>query len=537
MKKNKIKTHYVVYEEVYAEGRGLSFGKKLLIYMLVLGVLIAGGVMLLRRALRTYELAQPDRVIASYISQSGKTAFYHALLNVYPDAENTYEPIYDIAEELANRYKQNITYTRLVRESTYENPVYLLQSEGENLLKVTLAQTGETVFLGAPVYRVASSELVLSERLAFADYGIVFPAGATVFINERPLTVEAADTESFTLFGDDGSFVACLPASFVTRPEVRAFVGNKEIFPEEGAHFIFDPEDKLRTLVIEAPAGATVRIDGVAVSSVFVTEETESAPDAFGNTVPMRTYTVPTVCGRGAVTVAEDGRALKTETVNEYTSALPHAEEVTIRIPPTAVLYADGVAVQPSGFVTTMKEALLSETAGMRGAPPSHTYTFATLYTVPVFTATDGGVPLVPVRDGDAIAFLPAADDALAEKHAAAVTAFMQSYLYYTTQGYRNTRENLDALQVLVDGTSPLYAALERSYIGYQFASPQSVTVREMRAENFRPLGDGLFTCDVVYKLDLANFVGKTDDENTLRITFRVQNGSPRAVALTQVGK
>ena len=92
MKKNKIKTHYVVYEDVYEERRGLSFGMKLLIYALVLGVLIAGGVMLLRRALSRYEAAQPDRVVESYIATNARSAFYHAILRIYPDDENTYEP-------------------------------------------------------------------------------------------------------------------------------------------------------------------------------------------------------------------------------------------------------------------------------------------------------------------------------------------------------------------------------------------------------------------------------------------------------------
>ena len=537
MKKNKIKTHYVVYEDVYEERRGLSFGMKLLIYALVLGVLIAGGVMLLRRALSRYEAAQPDRVVESYIATNARSAFYHAILRIYPDDENTYEPVYDIASALADRYAGKFTCTRLVRESTVEAPVYLLQSGDENLLKVTLEQTGETVFLGAPVYRVATTELVLSEQLSLTDYGIVFPAEGHAFINGRHVTVEAADTESFTIFGGDGSLISCLPASFFSRPEVRVLVKGKEIFPEEGEHFIFDPENVLRTLYIEAPAEATVRIDGVKVSSLFVTGEKESEPDAFGRTVPMLEYTVPTVSGRGAVTVSQDGVALMTETVNEYTSALPLSKAVTVRIPPTAVLYADGEAVPPAGFVTTMKEALLSETAGLAGAPKSHTYVFARLYSMPTFTATDGGEALVPVRDGDASAFVPVRDEALQTQYTSAATAFMNAYLHYTTQGFRNTRENLDALQVLVDGTAPLHAALERSLIGYQFASPQTVTVREMRAENFRPLGGDLFCCELAYKLEVANFVGKTDDENTLRVTFRLVNGAPLAVALTQVGK
>lgn len=536
-KKNESKSHYAVHEGAYEKPHAFPFGKKLLVYVFVLALLIAVCVMQLRKNLREYEAAQPDSVISSYVTSSAQTAFYHALMNIYPDAENTYEPVYDIAQDLADRYDGKITYTRLVRESTYETPVYLLQCDGENLLKVTLEQTGETVFLGAPVYRVASTELVLSETLAFTDYGIVFPAAASVFVNGHPLTVHAEDAEAFPLFGDGDGFVSCLPASFFSRPTVRAYINGEEIFPEEGKHFVFDPDNTLRTLCITAPAEATVRIDGEKVPSLFVTGEYMSEPDAFGNTVPMLEYTVPTVRGRGAVTVAQDGVALQVETVNDVSSASPLSASATVRIPTTAVLYADGEAVAPADHVTDMHETLLSETAGVRGTPASHTYTFARMYRRPTFTATDGGAELVSVRDGDATVFLPAADASLADKYAAAATAFMQSYLHYTTQGYRNTRENLDALQTLVDGTSPLHVALERSIIGYQFASPQTVTVREMRAENFRPLSASLFCCEIVYKLDLANFVGKTDDENTLRVTFRVVDGVPLAVAITQIGK
>ena len=540
-KKHK-EPRFVVYEEVVEEYHGFSFGKKLLVYALCLALLLAGGILLLRRGLLAYEYAQPEHVVSSYILHNGRRAFYHALMNVYPDAENTYEPVYDIALDLANRYKKDLSYVRLVRESTYENPVYLVQSGGQNLLKLTLEQTGETVFLGAPVYRVSHCALVMHEQLTFTDYGIVFPAEATVFINERPLTVSAADTEAFPVFGGDGSFVACLPASFVSRPEVHVYLGKTELSPKEGEHFVFDPEGKLYTMQITAPKAATVRIDGTHVPSIFVTGEFESAPDALGRTVPMLAYTVPTVQGAGEVTAVQDGALLKTEAARAadgtvLVSVLPRAASATIRIPPTAVLYANGEAVTPAGNVTGMKESLLTELAGMQGAPKAHTYTFPVLYTVPVFTAADGGVDLTPVTDSDGIAFLPAPDGALQQAYTEAALDFMRAYLRYTTQGYSNTRENLDALQTLVDASSPLATALERSLIGYQFASPQKMTVRTLTADAFRPLTDTLFSCEIAYELELANFVGKTGDANTLRVTFRVTDGSPYAVAVTQIGK
>lgn len=529
---------YLVYEEEYEElYPRVSFAKKLLIYALVLLLLIAASVLCLWNGLRQYEAAQPDRVIESYITAEGQTAFYHALMQIYPDAENIYEPVYDIAGELFSRYIGKISYTRLVRESTYENPVYLLQSNGENLLKVTLEQKTEPVFAGLPGYGVRSAELVLSEALSFTDYGIVFPAEAEVYINGKQLNVDAAtQSKVFRIFGES-NLVACLPGSFFSRPTVRAFVDGEEIFAKDGKHFIFDPQNELRTLHITAPEGATVRIDGVAVSDLFVTGKSVSEADALGVTLPMTEYTVPTVCGRGAVTVAQDGIALQTETVNEYVAAWPHAKSATIRIPPTAVLYADGTPLATS-FVTDMHAALLSELAGMRNAPESHTYVLDRLYTLPTFTATDGGQALVAVSDGGATVFVPASDEALQKAHSDTALAYMQAYLHYTTQGYVNTRANLDALQQLVDAKSPLHANLERSLIGYQFASPQKVTVDEITAENFRPLGADLFSCDIAYKLGLANFVGRIADENTLRITFAKQaDGAFLAVAMTQIGK
>lgn len=515
----------------------LPFWQKLLIYIAVWAVLIAAACGVMWNIMQQYEISQPWYAVENYITSSGQSAFYSALLKAYPETENTYESIYEVAGKLSAEYTGRVSYKKLIREYTYENPVYLLHSEDTNLLKITLEQGEKTGFLGLRGYRICETELVASDLLSLKNYGLVFPTGAQVFVNGKHLSEEdLTENAVFPLFGD-GAFTACLLENFFERPTINVLLDGKDIPAKEGDHFIFDPENALRTLHITAPEGAVVRIDSERVSDFFITGETNSEPDHFGNTVPMVEYTVPTVIGKGVVTMAQDGKALQTVTANETATAKPLTYGVTLRIPPTAVLYANGNAVK-TVFVTDMHSPLLSDFEGVNGYPESHTYVIDGLYTLPEFTAADGGIALATTEDNGVTVFIPEASEALKAAYTEQAIDYMNAYLYYTTQGYANTRQNLNAVKAHVAYPSPLYTNLERSYIGYYYIAPQQMTVESMTVDHFIPFGTDMFTCELSYKIALSNWVGATTDANTMRITFAKQaNGEYMPVNMVLLNK
>lgn len=541
LKKNEEPETYLDYEEgeeeVYPDEPlppRLSFGQKMVIYIAVWVVLILAACGVMWNMMQQYEEAQPWYAVENYITTSGQSAFFSALNDAHPNADNPYESLYEIAGVLSAKYTGRISYKKLIREYTYEQPVYLLYCGEENLLKVTLEQHEETGFLGLLGYRVCKTELVASDLLSFTSYGLVFPTDATVFVNGKALRTEDLPKNSPVQVFGDGAYTACLLENFFAKPTVKVKLNGDLLTPLEGEHFFFDyPEPGMRTLRITAPKGAAVRIDGERVSDFYITGASACEPDRFGATVEMAEYTVPTVTGRGAVTVALDGKALQTETVNEHTSAFPPTESVTIRIPPTAVLYANGEAVE-TAYVTDMHAAWISDFAGVRGYPESHTYTIDGLYALPSFTAADGGKALTAASDGETTVFICEADTALEETYANAAIAYMDAYLYYTTQGLSNTRQNLNAVKAHVANPSPLYTNLERSYIGYYYIAAQKITDKTITVSNFVPYGDNAFTCDLHYKIALTNWVGEATDENTMRIAFAKQtDGSFMPVNMT----
>lgn len=496
-----------------------AFWKKLVIYCAVWLVLIVSACSVMWNVMVQYETAQPWYAVEAYLQTAAQSAFHTALRSAYPDTGNPYESIEAIADELSEKYGKDLTYTKLIREYTYETPVYLLQSGDTKLLKLTLAQGEETGFLGLRGYRVETVELVASELFDLRSYGLVFPTGAEVHINGKALTEDTLAAESaFTVFGD--GFTACMLENFFERPAVKVVYDGTELREGGSGDFLFDyPESRLRTLTVTAPAEAVVRIDGKRVSDHFLSETVTSAPDPFGATVELCTYTVPTVSGEGTVTAALDGVTLQAEQTDSIWAVQPITESCTVVVPKDAVLYVNGNAVDKS-FITAEDTVWVSAFDGVRNYPSAVTYTLSALYTLPELTAALGNASLVKTADGEHTVFVQTADETLKETYTKQAIDFMNAYLYYTTQGYSNTRANLDAVKAHVANPSPLYTNLERSYIGYYYIAPQRMTVEYMEADNFIPFGEDAFTCELSYKINLKNWVGETTEENTMRIAF-----------------
>ena len=507
------------------EKKRLAFWKKILIYCGVWLILTVAACAVMWNVMEQYEAAQPWYTVEEYLQTSAQSAFYTALRSAYPDTEeNPYEPIKEIADGLFAQYGDGLTYTKLIREYTYETPVYLLQSGDTKLLKLTLAAGEETGFLGLRGYRVEAVELVASEFLDLCSYGLLFPTDAEVYINGKPLEQDTAASESaFMLFGD-GNFTVCMLENFFERPDVKVTYEGTELAESGVDDFIFDyTESQLRTLTITAPADAVVRIDSKRVPDYFRTETTLSEPDPFGTTVELCTYVVPTVSGEGAVTVLQESTSLTVTESENTLYAQPTIESCTVILPKDATLYANGNAVDAS-CITAEDTVWASAFEGVRNYPSAVTYTLH-YYTLPELTATLGDTPLVAAKDNESTVFITAADETLKETYQKQAIDFMNAYLYYTTQGYSNTRANLDAVKAHVANPSPLYTNLERSYIGYYYISPQKMTVEYMAVDNFIPYGEDAFTCELSYKITLKNWVGETTEENTMRIAFAKSGG------------
>ena len=163
------------------------------------------------------------------------------------------------------------------------------------------------------------------------------------------------------------------------------------------------------------------------------------------------------------------------------------AASYTLLAPANAKVFANGKALSDDQ-ITAVDALWKSEFSGLSAAPSATEYTLSNLYAPPVFTAAADDISLDVIPDGAGryTCIFPA-DEALQAAYATQAVDFVKAYLHYTTQGYRNTQANLDAVLALTRYPSPLYKNLKNSYIGYMYIAPQAMTLEAIEAKILSP--------------------------------------------------
>ena len=503
----------------------VPFFYKIMLYVVIWAMIIFACCAVMWNVMIQYEQAQPWYTVEDYITASGQSAFFTAIAKAYGENISEYDSLYETAIHVSGRFLGRLSYKKLIHEYTYENPVYLIYSGDKNLMKLTLQRGAPTGFMGFIGYTVYNVELIASDLLELTNYAMIYPVGAKAYVNGDIYLPE--ETDQYAVFGSD-EYEVCVLSRMLERPSVRATYpddryernGESEYPLLEGNHFIFDyVTPKLRTVTITLPEGATAFIDGKEVPAGFISERKESSPDRFGNTYPTVVYTVPTVVGEGVVTAKAGEKELSTiSEADENYVFEADTLSCTVHVPEGATLYANGNHINSAE--STEIAVWRSDFDGAANAPKACVYNFFGINAIPVFTAKIDENELEMIVDGEKTVFLMPSSEELKETYTENAINFMNAYLYYTTQGYSNTRGNLNAVKALVASPSPLYTNLEQSYIGYYYIAPQQMTVEYMEVDNFIPYGDNAFTCELSYRIALKNWVGETVDENTMRIAF-----------------
>ena len=511
----------------------LPFWKKILIYVTIWCVIIFSLCAVMWSVMQQYEAAQPWYTVEQRILKSSRRTFYMALIDAYSESANDYESLYDIACDLSHKYAGKISYKKLIREYTYENPVYLLYSEDNNLLKLTLMPGRKTGFAGIIGYSVKSVELISSDILEFKDYPLVYPKDAKVTINGKSFM--PTTTNDYHVYGSS-DFTVCMLENFIIPPTVRVIHNEQRLSSKVNGEYIFDyPEAKLHTVSVYAPVSATVLVNGEVLASGFKPTEVTSPADRFGCTVPTTLYEILTVAGEIDISAVKGGKKLDCETDGSVYTFTDEFVSASVTVPTGATLYANGIEIDKSeGVEGSLWRA---DFDGVKGVPTATEYVFENIYEIPEFTAKIGDAELTPAVDDEKHVFLLPSSEELKAEYTDNALRFMNAYLYYTTQGYSYTRRNLNAVEALVAYPSPLYKNLEASYIGYYYIAPQKMTVEYMEVDNFVPYGDDAFTCELSYKLNLTNWVGEAVEENTMRIAFARRGNTFLPVNMLLAGK
>lgn len=511
-------------EIVFVPPAGASFLKKLLCYIGIwlCVILVAVGVMW--SIMTQYEAALPSTAMDEYLLSSRQDMFYFAISNIFNSIDNRFEKPYDVASNLAKEYAGTLTYNKLSTEYTQNNPVYIIKHNGENLFKVTLEEGDKTGFMNFSDYQLKSIELVKSDIFSFKSYKIVFASNMLVNINGISLGTTLADFEAVDLFGADGYYGITVD-NFSYEPEIVALsylyensADSVVIAKRVGDYYIFEREnEEFYTVTVTVPSGAAVAIDGKAVSSSFITEQ-YVAEDG----TEMSVYTIPTVFTAETIAATLGGKPLELTQDGFNFSASVTGEECTVTVPHGAKLFVNGKEVSDS-YITNTSAIWHSDFDEIDDYPTATEYT---LYAyAESLTATLDGKELTAYTDGEKTVFTEAESEDLAKAYSDSATEFVHQYLYYSTQGYRNTDQNLADTLALVAPSSPLRSYLKLANVGIEYKTPQTMSVEYITADSFIPYGDGAFVCNVSYKATLNNSVSEVVEENVIHLIFIKSNG------------
>ncbi len=269
------------------------------------------------------------------------------------------------------------------------------------------------------------------------------------------------------------------------------------------------------TVIIDAPEGEDVYVNGRLLSQEYRTGEKVPAPDVselesrFAVTPVFDRWRVEPLYGEITVSDA-GGRVLTPEAdaadgVIRYLIRETDFYTVTVRAPESVAVFVGGVRLDTSEAVKAEEGILAGLDAYTGGAAFRElTYSCPGLYTMPEVTAEGPrGEALTPLLNekGELIFFLPQ-DEALRAEAEPRVREFFDRYIAYSSRAYDAGRYNA-LLACILPGTD-LYAYVHDSVDAMIWASATQVTYDELTFGDFLPVGENCFTCTIRYKADFA---------------------------------
>ena len=268
---------------------------------------------------------------------------------------------------------------------------------------------------------------------------------------------------------------------------------------------------KARSITITAPVGATVTVNGIAVSENYLSDaapDTSYLPELEQNATDLLCcYEIANIYGTVEIAgTAANGDTLVAEKSDENGAvfALPEGElSYTIYAPAGATVSVNGVELDEN-YKKTGEDTTLSLFEGLENygaAPEMEAWEVGGLHQTPEITAADesGTALSAPYLQDGVYVFQPAADEELAASQQQYAETFYN--LYAAFEANRDDKLDTNYYNILpyMYGGTPLGTRLASEYSsrhpsgGVAAGSYDSVEVT-----GFVPYGDNLYTCTVL---------------------------------------
>lgn len=268
---------------------------------------------------------------------------------------------------------------------------------------------------------------------------------------------------------------------------------------------------KARSITITAPVGATVTVNGIAVSENYLSDaapDTSYLPELEQNATDLLCcYEIANIYGTVEIAgTAANGDTLVAEKSDENGAvfALPEGElSYTIYAPAGATVSVNGVELDEN-YKKTGEDTTLSLFEGLENygaAPEMEAWEVGGLHQTPEITAADesGTALSAPYLQDGVYVFQPAADEELA--------ASQQQYaetlynLYAAFEANRDDKLDTNYYNILpyMYGGTPLGTRLASEYSSRQPSGGVAAgSYDSVEVTGFVPYGDNLYTCTVL---------------------------------------
>ncbi len=494
-------------------------------------VAIAVFLIIFNSIIASYEMSQPHTAVEEYISSLSKDSFVKMAGEAIDELQMRYESSEDYTAYLSDAFDgEKLSYRKYLPEATVDNPVFSVLSGDTELIRLRLKR-GDNGAFGFERWTAESAYIPLDGVLSDADeYTVYAPVGCKLTVNGFTPEIKKKGLQ-YPIFGEleqtelpqcDLYELGVLYSS----PELECFVGDKKCvsLERDGVIFFFAEGSAPQSYTVSAPEGATVYVNGIALSEEYITERGrcyEYSP-LEKNKEGLPTYTVYStgeLFASPTVSATLEGIELSAE-----------AEGVVCTFEyPVEKLY--GLTVKaPKGAQVTVGDIIIGELAAPSAEavfeeliinsdvlPMLDVYTFTGLYTREHQVKVSYGgkeLEIKSIMDGTEACYYaeyPAAENGQVSDFA---IDFVKAYFNYTSKGYSEIDENLEAALGFVSEGSDLYKKIKNSKIGYEYVTPvSSQEYRTLQVSEMLLLSDGSYAVridfDVLQRISYVERVYK----------------------------
>lgn len=268
---------------------------------------------------------------------------------------------------------------------------------------------------------------------------------------------------------------------------------------------------KARSITITAHVGATVTVNGIAVSENYLSDaapDTSYLPELEQNATDLLCcYEIANIYGTVEIAgTAANGDTLVAEKSDENGAvfALPEGElSYTIYAPAGATVSVNGVELDEN-YKKTGEDTTLSLFEGLENygaAPEMEAWEVGGLHQTPEITAADesGTALSAPYLQDGVYVFQPAADEELAASQQQYAETFYDLYAAFEANRDEKIDTNYYNILPYMYGGTPLGTRLASEYSSRQPSGGVAAgSYDSVEVTGFVPYGDNLYTCTVL---------------------------------------